>query len=358
MKLVVFGLSISSSWGNGHATLWRALCHGLAQRGHSVTFFEQDVPYYAAHRDMPVLEHGRLVLFRKWEDVEAEAARQVKGADATIVTSYCPVARQVSPLIWEHARRSVFYDLDTPVTLTRLRAGEDVPYLPEAGLGAFDLVLSFTGGGALRLLQDELGARRVAPLYGSVDPRVHRRVPPQSSYECDLSYLGTYSADRQSALEELFIRAARLCPSRRFVMGGAQFPDEFPWTENLHFVRHLPPAEHPAFFSSSRFTLNVTRGPMRDFGYCPSGRLFEAAACGTPILTDTWEGLEQFFTPGEDVVVAERTDDVLAALGQDAECAQRMAHRARQRVLAAHTGEHRAAELEMLLESASVAEVA
>ena len=357
MKLVVFGLSISSSWGNGHATIWRGLCRGLAERGHTVTFFERDVPYYAAHRDLPELEHGRLVLFREWEEIEGLAREEIRSADAAMVTSYCPVAREASPLVWEHARCSVFYDLDTPVTLARLRAGEDVPYVPVEGLAPFDTVLSFTGGAALEQLQQELGARHVAPLYGSVDPTVHRRVAPRPHYECDLSYLGTYSADRQAALEELFLRPARMRADCKFVMGGAQFPDEFPWTENLHFVRHLPPSEHPAFFSSSRFTLNVTRGPMREFGYCPSGRLFEAAACGTPIISDAWEGLDQFFTPGEEIIVAEHADDVLAAFDLDSPAARRMAERARERVLAAHTAKHRAIELEAALDDAMLAGV-
>jgi spore maturation protein CgeB len=357
MKLVIFGLSISSSWGNGHATLWRGLCRGLAARGHTVTFFEQDVPYYAAHRDLPQMEHGELVLFRDWNDVESRAQEEVASADVAMVTSYCPVARQASPVVLEHGRCRVFYDLDTPVTLARVRAGEDVPYLPERGLSDFDLALSFTGGEALRGLQEELGASRVAPLYGSVDPAVHRRVESRPHYACDLSYLGTYSVDRQATLEELFVRPARLRADRKFVMGGAQFPDEFPWTENLHFVRHLPPAEHPAFFSSSRYTLNVTRGPMREFGFCPSGRLFEAAACGTPIISDAWEGLEQFFTPLEEIVVAEKAEDVLAALDRSAEDAAAMARRARERVLAAHTAERRAEELETILETAAAMEV-
>lgn len=353
MKLVIFGLSISSSWGNGHATLWRGLCRALAARGHDITFFEQDVPYYAAHRDMPRMPYGRLILFGEWEEIAGVAREEVRSADAAMVTSYCPVARQAAPLVWEHARCRVFYDLDTPVTLTRARAGEDVPYLPENGLAPFDLVLSFTGGDALQALQEELGAPRVAPLYGSVDPEVHRRVESRPRYEGDLSYLGTYSSDRQAALEELFVKPARLRSNLKFVMGGAQFPDEFPWTKNLHFVRHLPPAEHPAFFSSSRYTLNVTRGPMREFGWCPSGRLFEAAACGTPMISDAWEGLDQFFVPDEEIIVAHHAEHVLAALDRSPEEAQRMAERARERVLAAHTAARRAEELETALEHAS-----
>jgi spore maturation protein CgeB len=303
------------------------------------------------------MPYARLILFEDWAEAEGRAREEVTSADVAIVTSYCAVARAASQLVWEHGRCRVFYDLDTPVTLARLRAGEDVPYVPEAGLSAFDLVLSFTGGESLRDLQTELGAARVLPLYGSVDPAVHQPSEKRLQYECDLSYLGTYSADRQAALEELFVRPARRRPDLKFVMGGAQFPNEFPWTDNLHFVRHLPPAEHPAFFSSSRYTLNVTRAPMREAGYCPSGRLFEAAACGTPLISDAWEGLEHFFTPGEEILVANRADDVLAALDQSPAEARRMADRARERVLTMHTAQARAEELEAALEQATVLEM-
>jgi spore maturation protein CgeB len=350
MKLVVFGLAISSSWGNGHATLWRGLCRALAARGHWVTFFEKDLPYYAAHRDMDKLEGGRLVFYSDWKSLESMAREEVKSADAAMITSYCPVAQQVAPMIREHARCGLFYDLDTPVTLSRLHAGQEVPYVPTDGLSGFDLVFSYTGGEALRMLQEELGAVRVAPLYGSVDPDVHRPRQSKDGYRSDLSYLGTYSDDRQLALEELFIEPARRKPDRRFVMGGAQYPDEFPWRPNIHFVRHLAPPEHAAFFCSSRLTLNVTRSPMRRLGFCPSGRLFEAAACGTPVISDAWEGLEQFFAAGDEILVATQTQDVICALELGDQEIHRMARNARERVLVEHTAARRAEELENALE--------
>jgi spore maturation protein CgeB len=212
-------------------------------------------------------------------------------------------------------------------------------------------VLSYTGGEALARLKAELGARRVAPLYGSVDPDAHHPVPPVAGYRADLSYLGTYAVDRQPALERLFIEPARRRPGQRFLIGGAQYPADFPWTENIHFVRHMPPPEHPAFFSSSRLTLNVTRRAMAALGWCPSGRLFEAAACGTPVLSDVWEGLEAFYAPGEEILLARDTAEALAALDLgDAEM-RRIALRARERTLGEHTGDRRAAELVAALEA-------
>ncbi|HEV2603302.1 MAG TPA: glycosyltransferase [Microvirga sp.] len=349
MKLVVFGLTISSSWGNGHATLWRGLVRALTQRGHRVVFFEQDVPYYAAHRDLHEIAGGELVLYRDWAEIRARAAREIADADVAMVTSYCPHGIEATELVLEGRATRVFYDLDTPVTLSRLRAGETTTYIGPRGLAGFDLVLSYTGGAALDVLRDELGASRVAPLYGHVDAGVHRPVAPQAPFASDLSYLGTYAADRQAALETLFVEAAHQRPERRFLIGGAQYPQDFPWAPNIFFVQHLPPPDHPAFFSSSRLTLNVTRQAMAEMGWCPSGRLFEAAACGTPILSDWWEGLDAFFTPGSEILVGRTTDDAVAALDlSDAEL-ERIAQASRERVLSEHTSDHRAAEFEALL---------
>lgn len=275
-------------------------------------------------------------------------------ADVAIVTSYCPDALAATELALASARPlKLFYDLDTPVTLARLREGERVPYLGADGLAGFDLVLSYTGGAALAELERRLGARSAAPLYGHVDPQAHRAVTPVARYRADLSYLGTYAADRQQALEALFVTPAQRLPDLRFLIGGAQYPHDFPWSDNIYFARHLPPEEHPAFFSSSRLTLNVTRRAMAAMGSCPSGRLFEAAACGAAILSDHWEGLDAFFAPDREIIVARNADDALAALDlSDAEIA-RIGAAARERALAEHTSMHRAKTLVRLIEDAA-----
>jgi spore maturation protein CgeB len=354
MKLVVFGLTVSSSWGNGHATLWRGLIRALAARGCTVVFYERDVPYYAGHRDLTALEGAELVLYGAWDEVRDRAVRDLFDADAGMVTSYCPDAEDASALL-RSAALSVFYDLDTPVTLARLAGGEAVPYVPRGGLGGFDLVLSYTGGRALDALREQLGARRAEPLYGHVDPQVHRPVPPEPRFAGDLSYLGTYAEDRQAALEGLFLEPARRRPERRFVLAGAGYPQDFPWRENIWFVQHLPPDAHAAFFSSSRLTLNVTRRDMAAMGWCPSGRLFEAAACGAPVLSDRWEGLERFFEPDREILLADSSGDAVAALDLDPAEAARIGAAARARVLAEHTSDHRAADLLALLEDAATA---
>jgi spore maturation protein CgeB len=352
MKIVIFGLTLSSSWGNGHATLWRALCRSLIKNGHQIVFFERNVPYYAEHRDLTSMPGLDLRLFGAWNDVVPVARQALDEADVGMVTSYCPDGIEATELVlMSRSRLKVFYDLDTPVTLDALNSGNPVAYIGPRGLADFDLVLSYTGGRALELLREQLGARRVAPLYGSVDPEQHHPVASDPQFACDLSYLGTYAADRQAALEMLFIEPARQSPTRRFLIGGAQYPQEFPWTENIFFARHVEPSRHPAFYSSSRATLNVTRRAMKDFGYCPSGRLFEAAACATAVVSDVWEGLDQFFVPDREIVLARNSQEVLKLLEQDPAALERIGEAARKRVLSEHTADHRARELEALLES-------
>lgn len=353
MKIVIFGLSVSSSWGNGHAVLWRGLLRSLLREKHRITFFERDVPYYAAHRDLFVLPNGgELVLYPDWETVRPYAHQVLSNADVGLVTSYCPDGLPATGLVLDsNLPIRCFYDLDTPVTLNRLEAGEQVPYIGPTGLSDFDLVLSYTGGPALDALKNVLGARKVVPLYGSADPEYHRPTNPAPQYAAALSFLGTYASDRQDTLQRLLIQPAHLRPWHRFVIGGAQYPPDFAWCRNIFFVRHLPPAEHCAFYASSRLTLNVTRTAMSRFGWCPSGRLFEAAACGTPILSDTWPGLETFFTPGEEILLASRSEDTLSAIDMSDLALSQIGTRARERVLSSHTATHRARELIAILEA-------
>ncbi len=353
VKLVVFGLSISSSWGNGQATTWRALARGLARSGHRLVFFERDVPYYARHRDLFDVAGGALHLYPTWSDVRELALRELTDADAAIVTSFCPDAREAADaVLGSRARVRVFYDMDSPLTLARLEAGEPVEYVPSSDLRGFDLVLSFAGGPTLRDLAARLGARRVEPLYGCVDPEVHRPVPPRADLASDMSYLGTYAADRHAALEALLVGPARAEPERRFLLVGPLYPPECGFPANVRRLEHLAPDGHAALYASSRVTLSVTRGPMRERGACPSARLFEASACGVPVLSDDWPGMRAFFEPGREILVAETTEEARAVLARDAVELRRIGSRARERVLAQHTGEHRARELVASLERA------
>jgi spore maturation protein CgeB len=353
MKLVFFGLTISSSWGNGHATLLRGLFKALTARHHRIAFFERDVPYYAAHRDLIDMPGVDLYLYDDWSEIAATARDVVAESDVAVVTSYCPDGIAATELVVSsNINLSVFYDLDTPVTLEALQHGEQLAYIGPRKLADFDLVLSYTGGAALMALHDELGARRVVPLFGSVDPDVHHPAPPRAVYEADLSYLGTYAADRQRVLDDLFIQVARQLPDQRFVVGGSKYPLDFPWQQNIWYVQHVPPSAHASFFCSSALTLNVTRGAMARMGYCPSGRLFEAAACGVAMVSDDWAGLDAFFQPGVEILVARDTTDVIEAMQLPGAEIARIAHAGRERVLDSHTAAHRAVELETILDSA------
>jgi spore maturation protein CgeB len=346
LKLVIFGLTVSSSWGNGHATLWRGLCRALGRAGHRVVFFERDMPYYARHRDLTETHEFELVLYTEFRQLSARVDSELADADAAFVTSYCPDARAATEAMFASSVPiRVFYDLDTPVTLERLDRGEQVEYLPAEGLAAFELVLSYTGGSALVQLRERLGATRTLPLYGSVDPLAHRPTHGDPRYMCEFSYLGTWAADRQMQLQTLFLEPARRLPDKRFVLAGSLYPADFPWAPNIWYLRHVPPPEHPGFYCSSRLTLSITRAAMAAMGHCPSGRLFEAAACGVPIVSDWWEGLDGFFEPDRELIIARTTDEACAALRRTDHDLRRIGLAARSRALTEHTAERRAEQL-------------
>ncbi len=357
MKIIVFGLSISSAWGNGHATLLRGLFRALHEEGHEVHFFELDTAYYAAHRDASSFDYVQLHLYRAWGEALPAIRQLVTEADVAMVTSYCPdgIAACEMVLSAKSGLRTVFYDMDTPVTLSRLAAGESVPYLPEAGLTEFDLVLSYTGGEAIGALRSKLGAKYAATLYGWVDPAVHFRVPASPEFQAHLSYLGTYAADRQKALNDLLITPATNLKERSFVIAGAMYEDAGKWPANIRHFDHIAPPQHSAFYSSSNLTLSVTRAAMAAMGYCPSGRLFEAAACGTAVLSDWWEGLDTFFQPNEEILIANSTNDAVAALNAGEAMLSRIGSRARERAMDCHTAAVRARRLVELIEAPSIA---
>lgn len=351
MKLVVCGLSISSAWGNGHATLLRGLFRALHQSGHEIHFFERDTPYYAEHRDTASFPYVHLHLYSAWSDALRKLDQHLSDADAAMVTSYCADGQDACRLIVNsHVEKKLFYDMDTPVTLSRLERGEAVEYIPREGLGGFDLVLSYTGGDALRRLREQLHASNVSALYGWVDSELHHPVAAASEYRADLSYLGTFATDRQRALEELLLVPARELPQKRFVIGGPMYEGTDRWPKNVAYRPHVPPAEHPNFYCSSRLTLNITRGTMAALGYCPSGRLFEAAACGTPVLSDWWTGLDEFFQPGEEILIANSSEDTRGALQRNENELKVIGLRARERALDCHTAKIRARQFIDLLE--------
>jgi spore maturation protein CgeB len=348
LDIIVLGLSITSSWGNGHATTWRALLRALATRGHRLTFLERDVSWYRAHRDLPKASYCRIRLYRDLAELKRRFAAAVAQADVVVLGSYVPDGVAVARWVQTVAEGLVaFYDIDTPVTLARLER-DDCGYLTPDLIPGFDVYLSFAGGPSLDRLERHFGARRARALYCAVDPGTYQPLPLPLRY--DLGYLGTYSADRQPAVNHLLIEPARALPERAFVVAGPQYPLDLHWPANVARHEHVPPHRHPAFYNSLRFALNITRADMVAAGWSPSVRLFEAAACGVPIISDAWLGLENVLVPDREILIAESAADVVRCL-RDVGPQERakIATAARERVLSAHTADHRAREFENYL---------
>lgn len=345
LDIVILGLSITSSWGNGHATTFRALMRALSARGHNVCFLERDVPWYAENRDLPNPPYGLTQLYKSVAELKRKFASRVQNADLCIVGSYVPDGVEIGEWVIRTCRGvKAFYDIDTPVTLARLETG-DAAYLTPRLVGRYDLYLSFTGGPVLRKLERELGSPMARTLYCSVDPKLY--FPERCKQRWELGYMGTYSSDRQPSLGELLIEPARRSRTLRTVVAGPMYPRELLWPANVERIEHLAPSAHRRFYNSQLFTLNLTRADMRAVGYSPSVRLFEAAACATPIISDYWPGLETFFNLETEILTASSADEVLQYLKQIPERDRRATgERARLRVLAEHTSERRAIELE------------
>lgn len=348
MNIVILGLSITSSWGNGHAITYRGLVRGLVRRGHSVLFLERDVPWYASNRDLPHPPYGRTELYDGLDHLREEFTEAVQNAELVIVGSYVPEGASVVRWVLETVRgATAFYDIDTPITFSALNRGECF-YLEPDSISRLDFYLSFTGGPLLKEIEQRFSARAARPLYCSADPEAYS--PEEREVLYDLGYMGTYSADRQPKVEELLVRPAGHWPSGRFALAGPQYPQDLQWPSNIHRIEHLPPRDHRSFYNSQRFTLNITRSDMIRCGYSPSIRLFEAAACATPIISDNWNGLEEFFEPGKDLFVANSAEDVLRYLTEMPEDRlTQIGACAREKVLNYHTPAHRAEQLEQYL---------
>jgi spore maturation protein CgeB len=339
------GLTLSSSWGNGHATTYRSLIRGLADQGHEVLFLERDVPWYADNRDDAQPEGARTALYGSLAELEDRFAGAVRDADLVIVGSYVPEGIEVGRWALDTARGvTAFYDIDTPITLGALAAGT-CAYLSRDLVPRYQLYLSFTGGPTLRRIERELGSPCARALYCAVDPEVY--APDPQPVRWDVGYMGTFSPDRQPGVQALVIEPARRAAQRAFVVAGPQYPTTIEWPPNVERIEHLAPDRHRAFYSRLGFALNLTRRDMAAAGWSPSVRLFEAAACGAAIISDPWDGLADLFEPGREILLASTADDVLRYLRDlPPEARRELGARARARILAGHTAAHRAADLE------------
>lgn len=360
MKIVIFGLSITSSWGNGHATTFRALARALHERGHRVVFYEHDTEWYASNRDLPHPSFCEVKLFEEWLGIRSSVKADLADADAAMVGSYFPDGRQaIDEVLDSRVAAKTFYDIDTPITVSQLCEMGETDYLRADQIRGFDVYFSFTGGPMLGEIESRFGARQAVPLYCSFDPDEYRKFRVNKRFACDLSYMGTYAPDRQPKIEELLCEAARRIPEMKFIVAGPQYPKSIAWPGNVRRIVHLNPRWHARFYSSSRFTLNVTRRDMVQAGFSPSVRVFEAAACASPIISDNWPGLDTFFSPGEEILLPSTSEDVVRLLREaSSEEMDRIGERAQQRVLAEHTSDKRAEQFERAISSASLHESA
>jgi spore maturation protein CgeB len=344
MKFVIIGLSVTSSWGNGHATTYRALLKELKALGHDILFLEKDVPWYSPHRDMPAPDFCKVGLYKTNEELKNNYKKEVAEADVVIVGSYVQQGVEVGNWAIETANGvTAFYDIDTPVTLAKLER-KDYEYLDPNIIPKYDLYLSFSGGPILKHLEDHYGSPMARALYCSVDPDLY--YPEDQPKTWKLGYLGTYSDDRQPTVEELLNKPAANFSSEKFVVAGPQYPEDYTWSKNVERIDHLPPAEHRKFYNSQEFTLNVTRQDMIKAGYSPSVRLFEAAACGVPIISDYWDGIHSIFEQGTEILIARSSDEVEEYFRNTSESQRKeIGENSRQKVLKFHTARARAKEL-------------
>jgi spore maturation protein CgeB len=344
LNIVIIGLSVTSSWGNGHATTYRALIEALASRGHHVTFLEREVPWYRGHRDLTKPSNWTVKLYQSLQDIPRRYTSLIRDANLVILGSYVPDGIAIAEWVTAHAQGvTAFYDIDTPVTLAGLDQG--LEYLSAAMIPRFDLYLSFSGGPVPGMIEDAYGSPMARVLYCSADPNLYRPHPVKQHWS--LGYLGTYSDDRQPSLERLLLAPAMMLADHQFVVAGSRYPEHLVWPDNVSRIEHLSQHQHPPFYSRQRFTLNLTRADMRALGFSPSVRLFEAAACGTPVISDRWPGIETIFEPGTEILLvsdAREVSQILRDIPEERRLA--IADKARRRILADHTPDHRARQLE------------
>lgn len=344
LNCVFLGLSITSAWGNGHATTYRGLLKELWRRGHTVTFLERDVPWYADNREFSEAPYCTVLLYGSLDELRSRFKSLVERADIVVVGSYVPDGIAVGEWVTSTTKgMAVFYDIDTPVTIANLLAGQ-CEYLSEELCRKYRLYFSFTGGPMLDFIEEKLGSPSARPLYCSVDPSLY--YPEQQPAKWDIAYLGTYAADRQPALEELLLTVARQNPTRSFVVAGPLYPASITWPANVERIEHLPASQHRAFYNSQKFALNLTRRDMVRMGYSPSVRLFEAAACGVPIVTDEWPGLDRFYNLHSEIVPVRSAGDLSGCLRMSNDQRLSIAEKARVRTLRFHTAAVRAEQFE------------
>lgn len=353
MRIAFFGSSLVSAYWNGAATYYRGIVRSMHDRGHSVTFYEPDAWERQQHRDMEDPEWARVVVYAANRDSTLQAVESARDADLIIKASGVGVFDELLEAAVLNLKKSsnlvVFWDVDAPATLERVLTNLSDPFA--SLIPQYDAVLTYGGGDPVIRAYTSLGAQQCTPIYNALDPHTHFRVPANRRFSGDLAFLGNRLPDREARVEEFFFTPARNLPDFSFLLGGSGWGDKS-MTANITYCDHVYTADHNAFNSSPRIVLNVTRESMARFGFSPATRVFEAAGASACMITDAWEGVEHFFEPEREILIANNGDAVgefVRSLSTSQ--ARQIGDMAYQRVLAEHTYAHRAAQVDFLLDT-------
>ena len=348
LQITILGSTITSSWGNKHAPVYAGLVRELVLRGHRVLFMERDKPLYAENRDMTTPPYGRFELYYSVTDLKARFRAELGTSDAIILGSGVPNGIDVANAVLAvNPGTTAFYDLDAPTTLDAVEM-ETCTYLNRNLMPQFDLYLSAAGGRVLARLEQDFQVHHARPLYCGADTAIHYPDEPVAAY--DLGFVGPSTGEQFPLLERFLINPALLWTEGRFAIAGHPLPTGIQWPQNVKRIQHLPSPQRRSFYNRQRFTLNIPSASLALDGYAPTAALFEAAACGTPVITENWPGLDTFFEPGREIITVRSTAELVAVLRDTPISeAEAIGQRARERILAEHTAAHRAAELECML---------
>jgi spore maturation protein CgeB len=357
MNIAFFGSSLVSSYWNGAATYYRGLLKALAGLGHNISFYEPDAFQRQQHRDIPDPPWAKVIVYPAttdgWHAALTDAAL---GSDLLVKASGVGVfdaeLERAIPEACPPRTASVFWDVDAPATLEAIDA--DAQHHMRRAIPLYDMVLTYGGGDPVVSAYRRLGARTCIPVYNALDPDTHYPTNPRDDLSCTLSFLGNRLPDREARVEEFFLKAAALLPDRTFLLGGSGWEDkQIPG--NVRRIGHVRTDDHNAFFRSGVATLNINRDSMARFGFSPPTRMFEAAGTAACLVTDCWDGIEQFLEPGREILVAATGDDVAEIMESlTAGRARKIAEAARRRILAHHTYAHRARQVNNLLNDGTV----
>jgi spore maturation protein CgeB len=350
-SIAFFGSSLVSAYWNGAATYYRGIVRAMHARGYDITFYEPDAYDRQRHRDIEDPDWARVVVYSPVESCALDALKAARAADIVVKTSGVGVLDEFLEQAVVQQKRSgslaIFWDVDAPATLDRLAANESDPF--RALVPQYDLVLTYGGGQPVVDGYRAVGARACVPIYNALDPATHYPVPADGRFEADLGFLGNRLPDREARVEAFFLTAAERLPAHRFLLGGNGWHDKR-MPANVTYAGHVYTRDHNAFNCTPKAVLNISRESMARYGFSPATRVFEAAGAAACLITDAWEGLELFLEPEREVLVAQDGDEVARLVGDlDPARARRLGNAARQRVLAQHTYDHRAIQLESVL---------